>query len=207
MTNEYKDIIKQEAELDTAEKEFNRRTDSSLFSESNSVYRENQLDNVASLFKRIELHHQESGEMREIVNDVASGQDIRMKIFKEDITKENPSIHFDKFVSNYGGRNKLNLPLMVDNWTKQLSTLQTLMKHHTIQSDITTKDTTMSAIGQRDAPALIRTLDEESKKQQQYLNSTSKFSKEVSNLVNKMETNIEKVRKQIDINPPKKNCH
>nr|CAG4708665.1 unnamed protein product [Naegleria fowleri] len=203
LTNEYKSMNKQEAELEISERAFNSKIDQSLFNDASATDRSNQLYNISTLFKKLELHHEDSVDMRDIVSDISNGRDGRVKIFKEDLTKQNQSVHFEKFVNSYNGKPKLNLPLMVENWTKQLSTLQTLIRHHSTQQAVEqvmgkTTHSTLSVLGQKDASILENYLQEESKKQQQYLNSLTTFSKETNQIVETMETDILKMRKQLD---------
>ncbi|KAG2391773.1 hypothetical protein C9374_013258 [Naegleria lovaniensis] len=201
LTNEYKSMNKQEAELEISERNFNSKTDQRLFDDASATDRSNQLDNISTLFKKLELHHEDSTDMRSIINDISNGRDSRMKIFKEDLTKQNQAVHFEKFVNNYHGKSKLNLPLMVDNWTKQLFTLHTLIRHHSTQHTeqvIDKKKQAMSVLGQKDAANLGNYLENESKKQQQYLNAVTSFSKETNQIVDTMETDILKMRKQLD---------
>ena len=89
LTLEYKDICKQESQIELAEKEFNNTHDQSLFDQNCATDRTNQLDNVSTVLKRIEDHHTNSKEMRNIIGDISKGHDSRVKLFKEDITKQN----------------------------------------------------------------------------------------------------------------------
>lgn len=80
---------KQEAELEISERAFNSKIDQSLFNDASATDRSNQLYNISTLFKKLELHHEDSVDMRDIVSDISNGRDGRVKIFKEDLTKQN----------------------------------------------------------------------------------------------------------------------
>jgi len=108
------------------------------------------------------------------------------------------TVHFDKFSSDYSGRQKLNLPVMVDNWTKQMSTLHTLLRHHSTQPELATQDRKHSVLGTKDAAYLGDFVGENAKKQHQYYNTASNFSKSVNTIIDQMETDISTIRNQLD---------
>lgn len=88
---------------------------------------------------------------------------------------------------------------MVDNWTKQMSTLHTLLRHHSTQPELSTaQEKKHSVLGVKDASYLSNFVGEHVKKQHQHYNTASNFSKSVDSTINQMETDITTLRCQLD---------
>ncbi|KAL9645565.1 hypothetical protein ABK040_000628 [Willaertia magna] len=199
LTKEFKQIEKQETDILEEEREFKSQINNDVFNQTNSSNRTSQLDNIQKLCKKLDKHFDEHSETRQIIKDTTSGKESKIKLFAEDIIKCNENVNFDKFMTEYpNNKYKLNIPSMIENWTKQLTTLHTLIRHNSLQNEtIDESKGQFSILGQKDSNFVGNYVQHESAKQHNYLNSISQFTNEVDQLISEMDSNISNIQQDI----------